>query len=55
MAHSTLPVLPNRELPRSPYDGHFIDRLVRLAEKAITRAELSPCVHESPESKKEND
>lgn len=47
MATRTLPALP---FSRLPYDGEFIDSLVRMAETAVTRAELISCAGESPES-----
>lgn len=52
MAHSTLPVPSPSGFP-PPYSGEFIDRIVSLADKAITRAELaelSVCAGESHES-----
>lgn len=47
MAHSTLPVLPHPRFPQFPYDGSFIDRLLHLAEVAVS-SEI--CAGESLES-----
>lgn len=43
MTASTLPAFSTLTFPQHTYEGALLDRLTRLADKAITSAELGSC------------
>lgn len=53
MSERTLPAFSPSTFPQPTYGGEFLDRLTRLAEKAITASELGSCCFDRCQAKAE--